>query len=207
MTMLDRQELSARWLITEAFTALLAVMPFDKISVHAIVHKAGISRSTFYLHYQDKFDLLEQMTKEITGQLFAVYEARMTEDQLNIVKAYEDQIPIPATIIICEHIRTYERFYRNRFHDPQFTSWLNEQLVERFLRIYENEAQAAFAAGGTVGYLGRWLSNGLPGTSLENAQQLCRLAMLSLSDGHAWMRPAQEADSIGAARLTIIGGE
>ncbi|GMK40642.1 TetR family transcriptional regulator [Paenibacillus sp. CCS19] len=207
MTMLDRQELSARWLIIEAFTALLAAMPFEKISVHAIVHKAGISRSTFYLHYQDKFDLLEQMTAEITDQLLAVYEASMTEEQLNIVKAYEDRVPILATIIICEHIRTYERFYRNRFQDSRFTSWLNEQLVERFLRIYENEAQAAFAAGGTVGYMGHWLHNGLPGTSLESAQQLCRLAMLSLSDGQLSMRPAQEADTIGAVRLTTIGGE
>lgn len=196
MTMTDRHELSARWLITEAFTALLAATSFEKISVHAIVQKAGISRSTFYLHYQDKFDLLEQMTEEITGPLLAVYEARMTDDQLAAVKAYEDQIPIPATIIICEHIRTHERFYRNRFQDPRFTSWLNEQLVERFLHIYQNEAQAAFAAGGTVGYLGRWLLNGLPGTSFESAQQLCRLAMLSLSEGQTWKKPAQEMLSV-----------
>jgi AcrR family transcriptional regulator len=168
-------------------------MPFEKISVHAIVHKAGISRSTFYLHYQDKFDLLQQMTEEITGQLLAVYEARLTEDQLNTMEAYEGQIPIPATVIICEHIRAHERFYRNRFQDPRFLSWLNEQLIERFQRIYGNETQAAFAAGGTVGYIGRWLLNGLPGTSLESAQQLCRLAMLSLSDGHAWKKPTLEA--------------
>ncbi|PWV99530.1 TetR family transcriptional regulator [Paenibacillus cellulosilyticus] len=189
MTVTDRHELSARWLITEAFTALLSAMPFEKISVHAIVHKAGISRSTFYLHYQDKFDLLEQMTESITGQLLAVYEARMTEEQLQTVKAYEGQIPIPATVIICDHIRNHERFYRNRFQDPRFTSWLNNELLERFQRIYENDAQAAFAAGGTLAYMGRWLLNGLPGTSLESAQQLCRLAMLSLSDGHAWKEP------------------
>ncbi|MBD3919699.1 TetR family transcriptional regulator C-terminal domain-containing protein [Paenibacillus sp. PR3] len=113
-----------------------------------------------------------------------------------VVKVYEDQILIPATIIICEHIRTHERFYRNRFQDPRFTSWLNEQLVERFQRIYQNEAQAAFAAGGTVGYMGRWLLNGLPGTSFESAQQLCRLAMLSLSEGQMWKKPAQEALSV-----------
>ncbi|MBD3919700.1 hypothetical protein H8B09_13125 [Paenibacillus sp. PR3] len=53
MTITDRYELSTRWLINEAFTSLLAAMPFEKISVHSIVHKAGISRSTFYLHYQE----------------------------------------------------------------------------------------------------------------------------------------------------------
>lgn len=196
MTVTDRHELSARWLITEAFTALLAAMPFEKISVHAIVRKAGISRSTFYLHYQDKFDLLQQMTEEISGRLLAVYEAKLTEEQLNYMKEYEDQIAIPATVIICEHIRTHEQFYRNRFQDPRFLSWLNDQLIERFQRIYENETQAAFAAGGTVGYIGRWLLNGLPGTSLESAQQLCRLAMLSLSDGHAWKKPTLEAMTV-----------
>lgn len=58
MTVADRNEISARWLITEALNALLAVSSFDKITVHAIVQKAGISRSTFYLHFQDKIDFL-----------------------------------------------------------------------------------------------------------------------------------------------------
>lgn len=74
MNMADHCTMSAHWLITEAFTALLAVLPFEKVSVHAIVRKAGISRSTFYLHFQDKFDLLQLMTEEITGKLLEIYE-------------------------------------------------------------------------------------------------------------------------------------
>ncbi|WP_337099167.1 TetR family transcriptional regulator [Paenibacillus sp. YIM B09110] len=184
MSVAGRNVISARWLIMEAFTLLLAVLPLEKISVHAIVHKAGISRSTFYSHFQDKFDLLEQVTEEITSKLLDIYEGKTSEEHVRIMESYTDQIPIPATFVICEHIRSYESFYRNRFHDPHFLSWLNEKLRERLQLIYGNEAQATFAAGGTVGFIGRWLLNGLPGTSLENALQLSKLATFSLSEGH-----------------------
>ncbi|GLX67022.1 TetR/AcrR family transcriptional regulator [Paenibacillus glycanilyticus] len=180
MTQVDSYPISARWLITEALFSLMAGKSFDKISVDAIVRKAGISRSTFYLHFQDKFDLLQQVTKEITGKLFGIYEGKLGEEQYDTMKLYMDSLPIPATILICEHIRTYETFYRNRFHDPMFLSWLNNELYARFEHIYQNEARSTFAAGGTVGYMGRWLQNGLPGTDLEHALELGNLAMMSL---------------------------
>ncbi|RUS46213.1 TetR/AcrR family transcriptional regulator [Cohnella sp. AR92] len=183
MTVAERNAISSRWLIKEAFFALLALHPFEKVSVHAIVRKAGISRSTFYLHFRDKFDLLEQMTEEIVGELLAMYEGKLSgEDQRELIRAYEDKLPIPGTIAICEHFRTYECFYRNRFQDSRFLIWLSEELRLRFLRIYRDEAQATFAAGGTMGFYGRWLAEGMPGTSLENARKLCSIAMFSLHD-------------------------
>ena len=40
-------------------------MDFEKISVTNITQMAKISRSTFYLHYEDKYDLLDKMDKII----------------------------------------------------------------------------------------------------------------------------------------------
>ena len=38
---------------------MLAEMPFYKITVSALVKRAGISPNTFYYHYEDIYDLLE----------------------------------------------------------------------------------------------------------------------------------------------------
>jgi len=191
----ERNAISARWLITEAFSALMAVQPFEKISVHAIVHKAGISRSTFYLHFQDKYDLMEQVTAEIVGELLGMYEGKVSgERQKMIIEAYGDKLPIPGTIAICEHFRMYGSFYRNRFREPRFLSWLSEELRVRFLRIYRDEARATFAAGGTMGFYGRWIADGMPGSSLEIAKQLCSIAMFSMHDSSLMKPTLSEQD-------------
>lgn len=53
--------------IRTAFYELLREEGFQKVTVRMIVERAGINRSTFYLHYQDKYDLLESIEEELSG--------------------------------------------------------------------------------------------------------------------------------------------
>lgn len=46
-------------LIMESFQGMLEEMPFDKITVAALVRRAGISPNTFYYNYQDIYALLD----------------------------------------------------------------------------------------------------------------------------------------------------
>lgn len=50
--------------IKKAFVDLLQIESFEKIKVSEIARKAGIDRQTFYLHYVDKYDLLEKMNED-----------------------------------------------------------------------------------------------------------------------------------------------
>ncbi|HIU66720.1 MAG TPA: hypothetical protein IAC64_04420 [Candidatus Caccomorpha excrementavium] len=45
--------------IIDTFQDMLKKMPFDKITVTAIVSVCGISSNTFYYHYRDIYDLLD----------------------------------------------------------------------------------------------------------------------------------------------------
>ncbi|MGN1123768.1 MAG: TetR/AcrR family transcriptional regulator [Eubacterium sp.] len=56
--------------IKEAFFALVEEKGFEHISVKDITDKAMISRNTFYLHYSDKYDLLNKICDELTRKLF-----------------------------------------------------------------------------------------------------------------------------------------
>ena len=47
--------------ITESFRALLADKPLDKITVRDIVEDCGLTRNTFYYHYEDIYDLLSDV--------------------------------------------------------------------------------------------------------------------------------------------------
>ena len=46
-------------LIMSTFQEMLEELSFDKITVSALVKRAGISPNTFYYHYQDIYALLD----------------------------------------------------------------------------------------------------------------------------------------------------
>ncbi len=52
-------------LIMTAFTELLEELPFDKITVAALVKRAGVSPNTFYYHYEDIYALLDAWFRQI----------------------------------------------------------------------------------------------------------------------------------------------
>src|SRR5512142_1370901 len=54
-----------RKLIVEALIELTIEKGFAAVTVQDIVKRAGINRATFYRHYQDKFDLLDQHAQTV----------------------------------------------------------------------------------------------------------------------------------------------
>ncbi|MER1987268.1 MAG: TetR/AcrR family transcriptional regulator [Solibacillus sp.] len=56
-------------LIQASFLELLAKRPFDAITVGEIAKQAHINRGTFYLHFVDKFALLEQIERQLFEDL------------------------------------------------------------------------------------------------------------------------------------------
>ncbi|MFW2490784.1 TetR/AcrR family transcriptional regulator [Clostridium chromiireducens] len=60
----DPRVIKTRRLIQEAIFNLSKVKNFDAITVSDIAKKAEINRSTFYAHFQDKYDLLESIVSD-----------------------------------------------------------------------------------------------------------------------------------------------
>lgn len=68
---MDMQEKNAKKLtrverlIRNAFADLLEEKDFASIKVTDIIQKAEVSRSAFYSHYEDKYDLIDQIEREL----------------------------------------------------------------------------------------------------------------------------------------------
>ncbi|MCP1146584.1 TetR/AcrR family transcriptional regulator [Lysinibacillus endophyticus] len=56
-------------LIQESFLEMLQSKPFESITVGDIAKTANINRGTFYLHYVDKFDLLDKIELQLFEDL------------------------------------------------------------------------------------------------------------------------------------------
>ena len=65
----NRSVRETRAKIQSVFLDLMKKKPYYKISVREIAEAANINRSTFYLHYEDIYDLLDKIEDEINDEL------------------------------------------------------------------------------------------------------------------------------------------
>ena len=71
---MDRRVRKTRKLLKEALVALMTEKDFRKITVTELTKKADINRGTFYLHYFDIYDLLEEMENEALDYIKKIIE-------------------------------------------------------------------------------------------------------------------------------------
>ena len=72
----DRRSIKSEKAIQKAFIEMLQSEGFDAITIKALTEQADISRKTFYLHYLDKFDLLNKMVDERMVELAELCERK-----------------------------------------------------------------------------------------------------------------------------------
>lgn len=97
--------------IESALIALLKEKAFSAITVQDILNKALINRTTFYKHYQDKYQLVERMNEQI---LFAVktgvaerFLCKTTEELMECIKQlYQDLLEKREVILALFSIHT-----------------------------------------------------------------------------------------------------
>lgn len=73
---IDRRIIKSQKVIQSTFLTMLLEDGFDKITVKAITEKADISRKTFYLHYVDKYDLLDTIVNKQLEELGVICEQK-----------------------------------------------------------------------------------------------------------------------------------
>jgi AcrR family transcriptional regulator len=66
---IDRRVQRTRQLLLDALIALILEKGYDKITVQNIIDRANVGRSTFYSHYLDKEDLMENSMERLLQEL------------------------------------------------------------------------------------------------------------------------------------------
>ncbi|MDO4537917.1 MAG: TetR/AcrR family transcriptional regulator [Coriobacteriales bacterium] len=60
--------------LREAFLALRAEKPLERISVRELCERAEVGKGTFYLHYHSVYDLSEQLQRTVVEDILAALE-------------------------------------------------------------------------------------------------------------------------------------
>jgi len=175
----DREDLRVKRtqkLILEAMIELTAQKGFSKVTVRDITEYAGINRATFYRHYQDKFDLLDQYSK-------ALYELSDTTPETGpqILSKGIDKQSAPGMVKMFEYIRANAKFYRamlGKNGDSAFSEKIRQYMKKRIRRLLPEELRIeessidlylSYVSSGSLGGLIWWLEHEMPYSPEEMA--------------------------------------
>ncbi|MFY0760897.1 TetR/AcrR family transcriptional regulator [Metabacillus dongyingensis] len=75
MSKVDRRIAKSQEAIKNAIVELMSEKSFDEITIQDISDRANVSRGTIYLHYVDKFDLLDKLIEEHINELRKMCES------------------------------------------------------------------------------------------------------------------------------------
>ncbi|WP_228044468.1 TetR/AcrR family transcriptional regulator [Streptomyces ferrugineus] len=185
----DRRVRRTRAALQSAVIDLVEERDVSQISVADVVDRADVNRSTFYAHYQDVNELVEDactsMIDDMIGFVVALDPARA-----NPSGPPEDPVdPDPVLTAFFEHLAEHAGLYRGLL-GPTGSARVIEHVRLRTTAAAHSSAYlgatadtpppdtadpsdlphdvpAAFAAGALLGVASDWLQRGCPRTPLE----------------------------------------
>lgn len=149
----------------EALLLLLEQKDYDAITVKEICQKAGVNRSTFYLHYETMNDLLEETVGMINGRFKASLSSVPTVDPSTVVLTTEKYLR-PYLNFIKENRRAYKvihqkdhLFNSQKTFESFYQSIFSPALTNFGVKESEKKYVFAFYTQGTVAIIGKWLED------------------------------------------------
>ena len=106
----------------EALLLILEKKEFEYITVKEICDRAGVNRSTFYLHYENTSDLLEETTRYILDKHFSCYDVDKTELVAKLANGNKQELIFITRDYLAPYLNFVKENHRifklavNRFH-------------------------------------------------------------------------------------------
>ena len=115
----------------EAFLALIEKKDFAYITVKEVCERAGVNRSTFYLHYETVGDLLAESAQYIIDQ----FMASMPHDTMDFLEKLPDRPLEELYLITPEYLTPYLTYIKE--HHRIFKATVEQASVLQMTVAYE----------------------------------------------------------------------
>lgn len=155
----DRRVRKTKRQIRDALTVLMAKKSLADITVTELTREADIDRRTFYLHYRNIYEIVEEVEQEAARNLKSGMEGAQCGDLFETFTAImESNMKYYDTIIS-------DRSYYVLEHDCK--EILKQSLTERFRPVSRLDDQTfdyylTYAASGIINMYTHWIREGKP---------------------------------------------
>lgn len=174
---MDARVRYTKMVIRDAFLSLLREKNVKQITVTELCRLADINRATFYKHYRDAFDLLEQI------------EAGALEHLQDAARQIQGRDAVTQFVLLLERAREHHGEFAviaSEHGDPDFSRRASDCLYETAREVVfrnlpagseeEKAMTCRFLEGGGSGVLDFWLRGGMRQDPEEVAQLIFRLS-------------------------------
>lgn len=170
----DRRIRKTRRMLRECLTSLLKEKRVQDITVREIADLADINRGTFYLHYKDVFDLMEQIENELLKDLEDMLNHHQAQDLLSrpslIFAELYPLVQENADIVSILIGENGDLNFVNRLKHIVREKCLNDWKALKSLRNSDAfDAYYSFIVSGCIGMVQYWLGSGMKETAEELA--------------------------------------
>lgn len=157
-------------LMDEAFLLILEKKDFEYITVKEVCAKAGVNRSTFYLHYDKLSDLLDESLKFVNKRFLEYFKDNNTivehinECPLEELYLVTPRYLLPYLEFICEYKKLYMAVIKNHalFNldktYEKMVKYVCNPILDRF-GLLENQKKYVleFYINGLIAIIVQWL--------------------------------------------------
>ena len=154
---LDRRVRKTRRQLKECLTRLLKEKKIQDITVRELAEMADINRGTFYLHYKDVFDLMDQIKNELIEEV----ESVLTHHPV-------PELVARPSLALSELFLNFVNRLKRIVSDKCLKGWLDLKCSS------DPDTLAAFSAfivSGCVGTVQYWIESGMK----ESTEQMAIL--------------------------------
>lgn len=171
---LDRRVRKTRRLLRECLATLLKEKKIQEITVREIAEMADINRGTFYLHYRDVFDLMDQIEQELMKELEDVMKRHSVPELMTKPSLiFSDLYPLVQKNADIVSILMGENGDLNFVN--QLKTIVRDRCLQNWLDLkFPGDSDAlgaysSFIVSGCIGIVQYWLENGMRETPEQMA--------------------------------------
>lgn len=160
-------------MMDNALISLLEQKELPYISVKEICEKAGVNRSTFYLHYESVAELLEEATQYIYGQFLASFGKtpehflpQISDAPLNELILINDAFLRPYLNFVKAHTGVFRAVFNNPecmqadWHYAKIKQYVLNPILDRFhVPKVEQDYMICYYIHGTMAIIQAWIRN------------------------------------------------
>lgn len=168
----------------EALLKLMANKPLHKIHISEITEAAGVSRGTFYTHYEKKEDLLEELSEDMLDEMTISFRKPYEQSKMVDFRS----LP-PESIVLFDHFLENRVFYQlmlGSASDSFFKEKMTNQLHHLFRTDYafyfrqidaeiDLDLFCTYRIHGMIGLIVEWIQKGFDKPASFMAEQLLHI--------------------------------
>ncbi|MCL2067100.1 MAG: TetR/AcrR family transcriptional regulator C-terminal domain-containing protein [Treponema sp.] len=176
----NRKTRYTRMVLRESLMELMKTKPISSIAIKEICACADISRSTFYTHYRDQFDLLKKTEEETLAFIDKIHTKysfykKGTRESLQMLEEILKYIADNNKSIYVLFSENGDVNFQKTIFSSMYQKNVMKSLTDKLPDEQTRQYYYLFVVTGTLGIIYHWIKNGMDKSISELAKIIVNL--------------------------------